>query len=129
MPSPRFDAGPVVNGDRAEILAAGVAAVAHLQVALDAGVEEVVRRVEEETGERILVRRPGVLDAHWPDLQRMSWQASNFEAAMRLVQPLMQAAGDRSLGAVLKTVGPVLLRDVTRHLVEAGVLPVEDGSG
>jgi len=113
-----------VNGDREEILAAGVAVLARLQTAYDAGVEEVVRQVQEQTGEKLLTRRPGVLDAGWDDLRRMAWQCSNFEAAVQLLKPLM-ADGGRPLGAVLKTADAWLVRDVTRHLVEAGVLPRE----
>lgn len=112
--------------DREEILANGAQLLAQLQSAYDAGVEEVVRHVQEETGERLLARRPGVLDAGWGDLCRMSWQASNFEAAMRLLEPVMKD-DDRPLGAVLKTADPWLLRNVTRYLVEAGVLPAEGG--
>lgn len=115
-----------MNGDREEILAAGVVVLAQLQAAYDAGVEEVVRHVQEETGEKLLARRPGVLDAAWGDLRRMSWQCSNFEAAMRLLEPLMKD-DPRPLGAVLKTADPWLLRNVRRHLVEAGVLPTEGG--
>lgn len=111
-----------MSGDREEILAAGRGALARLQVAFDAGVQALVRQVEEETGEKLLVRRPGVLDAGWDDLRQMSWQASNFEAAVVLLKPVMEHDG-RSLGAVLKTADPILVRDVTRHLVEARVLP------
>jgi len=118
--------GHVVNGDREEILAAGVAVLARLQTAYDASIEEVVRQVQEQTGEKLLARRPGVLDASWDSLCRMSWQCSNFEAAARLLRPLMENDG-RPLGTVLKTAGPVLVRDVRRHLVEAGVLPREGG--
>lgn len=115
-----------MNGDREEVLAAGVAVLAQLQTAYDTGVEEVVRQVQEQTGTRLLARRPGVLDAGWDDLRRMSWQCSNFEAAMRLLEPLMKD-DSRPLGAVLKTADPWLLRNVTRHLVEAAVLPSEGG--
>jgi hypothetical protein len=113
-----------VTGNREEILAAGRAALVRLQLAVDAGVDEVVRQVEAETGERLLVRRPGVMDAGWEDLRRMSWQASNFEAAVLLLRPVMEHDA-RPLGAVLKTADPILVRDVRRHLVEAGVLPIE----
>lgn len=114
-----------MNGDREEILAAGRVVLARLHLAVDAGVEEVVRQVEEQTGERLLVRRPGVMDAGWEDLRRMSWQCSNFEAAVRLLQPLMEHDG-RPLGTLLKTADPIVVRDVRRHLMEAGVLPVEE---
>lgn len=117
-----------MSGDREEILAAGRAALVRLQMAVDAGVEEVVRQVEEQTGEKLLVRQPGVLEAGWEDLRRMSWQASNFEAAVQLLKPVMECAG-RPLGTVLKTADPILVRDVTRHLVEAGVLPVDEVAG
>lgn len=116
-----------MSGDREEILAAGVAVLSRLQSAYDASIEEVVRQVQERTGQRLLARRPGVLDAGWPDLARMSWQCSNFEAAVKLLEPLMKD-DVRSLGAVLKTADAFLVRDVRRHLVEAGVLPSEDGS-
>lgn len=110
-----------MNADREEILAAGRAAVAHITQAFDAALEDVVRNVQEQTGEQLLVRRPGVLDARWVDLARMSWQASNFEHAVRLLRPVMEHS-DRSLGAVLKTGEPFLVRDVRRHLVQAAVL-------
>lgn len=116
-----------MNGDREEFLAAGRAALVRLQVAFDTAVQDVVQRVEEGAGEKLLVRRPGVLDALWPDLRHMSWQASNFEAAVTLLRPVMEH-GDRSLGAVLKTADPLLVRDVTRHLMEAGVLPRAEGA-
>lgn len=126
MPAARVEAEHVVNGDREEVLAAGAAVLARLQTAYDASVEEVVRQVHEQTGQKLLVRRPGVLDAGWDDLWRMSWQCSNFEAAMRLLKPVME--GDtRSLGAVLKTADETLVRNVRRHLVEAGVLPADGG--
>lgn len=112
--------------DREQLLAAGRAAVLQLQTATDEGIRDIVRRVEALTGETILVRQPGVLDARWDDLWRMSWQASNFEAAVTLLRPVMKDAGDKSLGALLKTADPVLVRDVRRHLVEAGVLPAEE---
>ncbi|MFI9170506.1 hypothetical protein [Streptomyces lincolnensis] len=112
----------MTGDDREDLLAAGRAALASLQTAFDAAIADVVARVEEGSGEKLLVRRPGLLDAHWDDLWRMSWQASNFEAAVRLLEPLMQNGG-RPLGAVLKTADPYVVRDVTRHLVAAGVLP------
>ncbi|WP_103543340.1 hypothetical protein [Streptomyces sp. SM1] len=110
-----------MSGDREEILAAGRAAVAHITQAFDAALEDVVRNVQEQTGEQLLVRRPGVLDARWVDLARMSWQASNFEHAVRLLRPVMEHS-DRSLGAVLKTGEPFLVRDARRHLAQAAVL-------
>ncbi|MEH0642849.1 hypothetical protein QBB33_15505 [Streptomyces scabiei] len=117
-----------MSGEREQLLAAGRAAVLHLRSAADEGIRDIVRRVEALTGETILVPRPGVLDAAWADLRQMSWQASNFEAAVKLLQPVMR--GDvRPLGAVLKTADPVLVRDVRRHLVEAGVLPAEEVAG
>ncbi|MCT7353614.1 hypothetical protein N4P33_15740 [Streptomyces sp. 15-116A] len=115
-----------MSGDREEILAAGRAAVVQIQQAFDAALEDVVRNVRERTGEQLLVRRPGVLDARWLDLAQMSWQASNFEAAVRLLRPVMEHS-DRTLGAVLKTGEAILVRDVTRHLVEARVLPSARG--
>lgn len=113
------------GADREELLAAGRAALEQLQVAFDAAIEDVVRRVEAGAGEKLLVRRPGVLDAGWMDLRRMSWQASNFEAAVRLLRPVMEH-DTRPLGTILKTGEQNLVRDVTRHLVEAGVLPAEE---
>lgn len=115
-----------MNGEREEVLAAGHAVLARLQTAYDASIEEVVRQVHEQTGEKLLCRRPSVLDARWDDLWRMSWQASNFEAAVRLLQPLMKN-DCRSLGAVLKTADAGLVQAVSRHLVEAGVLPRPEG--
>ncbi|MCZ4515695.1 hypothetical protein O3Q52_47835 [Streptomyces sp. ActVer] len=111
-----------MNGDREELIAAGRAALEQLEVAFDAAITDVVRRVEAASGEKLLVRRPGVLDAVWTDLRGMSWQASNFEHAVQLLRPVMEH-DERPLGAVLKTADPCLVRDVTRHLVEAGVLP------
>lgn len=118
-----------MSGEREEVLAAGQAALVRLQSMFSAGVEEVVHQVHERTGEKLLVRRPNVLDAGWDDLARMSWQASNFEAAVRLLRPLMEAAPERTLGALLKTAERVVTRDVTRHLVEAGVLPRAEETG
>jgi hypothetical protein len=109
---------------REELLAAGRAALAELNYAHDVAVEAVVTEVQQQTGEQLLVRRPGVLDAGWADLARMSWQASNFEAAVQLLRPLLEHDG-RTLGALLKTADPLVVRDVRRHLVEAGVLPRE----
>ena len=114
-----------MSGDREELIAAGHAALVQLQIAFDAAVADVVQRVEAGAGEKLLVRRPTVLDAGWDDLRRMSWQASNFEAAVTLLQPLMKD-DVRSLGALLKTAEPIVARDVARHLVEAGVLPAEE---
>ncbi|MFE1847718.1 hypothetical protein [Streptomyces sp. NPDC059515] len=115
-----------MSGDREDILAAGRAAVVQMQRAFDAALADIVRRVHEETGEHLLVRRPGVLDAGWADLWRMSWQASNFEQAVRLLRPLMEDSG-RSLGTVLKTADPITVRDVRRHLVQAAVLADDEG--
>lgn len=109
---------------REEFLAAGRAALAELHYAHDAAVEAVVTEVQQQTGEQLLVRRPGILDAGWDDLRQMSWQCSNFEAAIRLLRPLLEHDG-RTLGAILKVADPLLVRDVRRHLVEAGVLPRE----
>ncbi|MEV2228392.1 hypothetical protein AB0H69_07405 [Streptomyces phaeochromogenes] len=114
-----------MNGDREELLAAGREALVQLQIAFDAAIADVVQRVEAASGEKLLVRRPTVLDAGWENLRAMSWQASNFEAAVQLLRPTMEH-DERALGSVLKTADPCLVRDVTRHLVEAGVLP--DGS-
>lgn len=110
-----------MNAGREEILAAGRAAVAHITQAFDAALEDVVRNVQEQTGEQLLVRRPGVLDAHWEQLRQMAWQCSNFEAAVQLLRPVMEHS-DRSLGTVLKTGEPFLVRDVRRHLAQAAVL-------
>lgn len=116
-----------MSGDeREQLLAAGRAAVLQLRSATDEGIRDIVQRVEALTGETILVPRPDILDAKWSDLWRMSWQASNFEAAVKLLQPLMVEAGAKSLGTVLKTADPVLAQNVRRHLVEARVLS-EDG--
>lgn len=109
-------------GDREELLAAGRAALATLQSAYDAAVADVVQRVEEGAGEKLLVRKPSVMDASWSDLWAMAWQASNFEEAVRLLRPVMEHDG-RTLGNVLKTADPAVVRDARRHLVEAGVLP------
>lgn len=115
-----------MNGGREDILAAGRAAVVQVQRAFDAALEDIVQRVAAETGEQLLVRRPGVLDAGWADLARMSWQASNFEQAVRLLRPVMEGS-DRNLGTVLKTSDAVTARDVRRHLVQAGVLADDEG--
>lgn len=116
-----------MNGDREAVVAAGLGALARLQAAHAVAVETVVDEVRQRTGEELLVRRPGILDAGWADVARMSWQCSNFEAAVRLLRPLLEHDG-RTLGAVLKTADPLLVRDVQRHLVEAGVLPREVSS-
>ncbi|MFD0434753.1 hypothetical protein [Streptomyces chartreusis] len=110
-----------MTDEREALIAAGRAALASLQVAFDAAIADVVQRVEEGAGERLLVRQPNILDAGWNDLWRMSWQASNFEAAVRLLRPLMEH-DSRSLGAVLKTADPQTVRSATRHLAVAGVL-------
>jgi len=115
-----------MSSDREEILAAGQCALARLQLAFDTAIQDVVERVREATGETLLVRRPGVLDAGWGELRQMSWQCSNFEAAVLLLRPLMERDG-RTLGAVLKTADPITVRDVTRHLAEARVLPRTEG--
>lgn len=125
MSSAGVGAGSAVTGEREVLLAAGRAALTRLALAHETAVETVLAEVQERTGERLLVRRPGVLDAGWDDLRRMSWQASNFEAAVKLLQPLMKNDG-RTLGAVLKTAEPVVVQAVARHLVEAGVLPLSE---
>lgn len=114
-----------MSGDREELLAAGRAALEQLHRAFDAAITDVVQRVEAAAGEKLLVRRPTVLDARWENLRAMSWQASNFEHAVQLLRPVMEH-DERTLGAVLKTASPFLVRDVTKHLVAAGVLPDEE---
>lgn len=122
VPATGLEVNALSGGDREDLIAAGRAALMQLQIAFDAAITDVVQRVEAASGEKLLVRQPGVLDAGWENLRAMSWQASNFEAAVQLLRPVMEHDG-RPLGSVLKTADPYVVRDVTRHLIAAGVLP------
>lgn len=108
-----------------------IAAQARVSLAvLHLAAEQVVTDANQAAGGTpvLVAARPSVLDATWPNLRHLSWQASNFEAAMTLLQPLMEHGDGKTLGAVLKTADQDLVRRVTLHLVEAGVLQADRGN-
>jgi hypothetical protein len=104
------------------MLAAGRAALERLQHAHEVAVESVVSEVQQHTGERLLVRRPGVLDASFADLAAMEAQTEHYAAAMALIRQWMHAADTRSLGSVLKVIPAQVAHEITDHLRAAGVL-------
>lgn len=122
--SAAVEAGAAVSGDREELLAAGYVAVVQLQAVLDAGIEDVVRRVELLTGERLLVR-PGVLDATYDDLAAMARQTEHYAEAWRLIRQWLHAKDTRSLGSVLKVLPAGVAHEITDRLRAAGVLPAD----
>jgi hypothetical protein len=111
-----------VSGDREELLAAGYAALARLQHAHEVAVESVVNEVQQHTGERLLVRRPGVLDATFEGLAAMEAQTQHYAAAMAMIRRWMHATDTRPLGAVLKVIPAQVAHEITDHLRAAGVL-------
>lgn len=123
MPAAGAGAGPAVNGEREALLAAGYAALERLQHAHEVAVESVVSEVQQHTGERLLVRRPALLDASFADLAAMEAQTEHYAAAMALIRPWMHAADTRSLGSVLKVIPAQVAHEITDHLRAAGVLP------
>lgn len=101
----------------AELLAQGVA-----------GIESAAREIERQTGRRIIARRPQVLDARRPDLDRMTAQCRAWLDAVRVIDQWLLPTGDkRTLGAVLKTIPADQARLIRVHLVAAGVLPDDQG--
>lgn len=98
-------------------------AVAEIDAVRDSVVAALVDHVEAETGEVLLVRRPGVLDATMPDLIRMERQAVAYADAMRLVRQWMLQNDRRTLGAVLKVAPPKVAAEIEENLIRAGLLP------
>jgi hypothetical protein len=114
-----------VSADREELLAAGYAALAQLQYAHDVAVETVVNEIQHRTGERLLVRRPGVLDARYSDLAEMAEQTHRYAQAWRLFCTQVQPDDPRRLGTVLKVIPAHVAHEITGHLRAAGVLPAD----
>ena len=130
-----------MSGEREVMLAAGRAALERLQHAHevaaqdeeqhqqqadaaigDGGMECVVNEVQQHTGERLLVRRPALLDASFADLAAMEAQTEHYAAAMALVRQWMHVTDTRSLGSVLKVIPAQVAHEITDHLRAAGVL-------
>lgn len=115
-------AGPAVSGDRAELIAAGHAAIIQLQYAHGVAIETVVNEVQQRTGEKLLVRQPGVLDAGYGDLAGMARQTEHYAEAWRLICKWMLPDDSRSLGSVLKVIPAEVAHEITGHLRAAAVL-------
>lgn len=111
-----------MNSERELLLAAGYAALERLQHAHEAAIESVVNEVQQHTGERLLVRRPGVLDATFEDLAAMEEQTQHYAAAMAMIRRWMNATDTRSLGSVLKVIPAQVAHEITDRLRAAGVL-------
>lgn len=111
-----------MNGEREVMLAAGRGALERLQHAHEVAVECVVSEVQQHTGERLLVRRPSVLDATFEDLAAMEEQTRHYAAAMAMIRQWMRATDTRSLGSVLKVIPAQVAHEITDHLRAAGVL-------
>ncbi|GGK65507.1 hypothetical protein [Streptomyces flaveus] len=111
-----------MSDDRAELIAAGHAAIVQLQYAHEVAIETVVNEVQQRTGERLLVRQPGVLDATFGDLAAMEEQTKHYAAAMTLIRQWMLPTDARSLGSLLKVVPAEVAHQVMDHLRAAGVL-------
>ncbi|MBP5915746.1 hypothetical protein F3K34_27170 [Streptomyces sp. LBUM 1486] len=111
-----------MNGDRAELIAAGHEALAQLQYAHEVAIETVINEVQQQTGERLLVRQPGVLDASYGDLARMAVQVEHYAEAWRLVREWLLPGDCRTLGSVLKVMPAPVAHGITGHLRAAGVL-------
>lgn len=96
---------------------------------LMADAEHAARQVEAQTGERILVRRPQVLDARRGDINRMTSQARAWLDAVAVIDRWMLPRGDqRTLGSVIKVLPPDEARLLRVHLARAGVLPDEEAA-
>ncbi|MCX4906862.1 hypothetical protein [Streptomyces sp. NBC_00878] len=111
-----------MTGEREAMVEAGYAALARLQHAHEVAVESVVSEVQQHTGERLLVRRPGVLDAALGDLAAMEEQTQHYAAAMVLIRRWMLPTDRRPLGALLKVIPAQVAHEITDHLRAAGVL-------
>lgn len=114
-----------MTADDEELLAAGYAALAQLQQAHDVAVEAVISEVQQRTGERLLVRRPSVLDAGYRDLADMAEQTRHYIEAWRLIRTQLPRDDTRSLGALLKVVPAHVAHEITGHLKAARVLPAD----
>lgn len=111
-----------MSDDREVLLAAGYAALERLQLAHETAVETVVHEVQQRTGERLLVRQPGILDATFQDLAVMEEQTQHYAEAMALVRQWMLPTDARSLGMLLKVTPAEVAHQVMDHLRAAKVL-------
>lgn len=93
---------------------------------LQAGLDDLAAaatEVEEATGQRVLHRRPSILDAQRADIDHITRQATSWLLAVAVVNRwLLPARDKRTVGALLK----VLPRDeqlkLLGHLHDAGAL-------
>ena len=111
-----------MSGEREVMLAAGYAALERLRHAHEAAIESVVSEVQQQTGQKLLVRRPGVLDASYGDLARMAEQTEHYAEAWRLIREWLPARDGRSLGSLLKVIPARTAHEIADHLRAAGVL-------
>ena len=114
-----------MTDEREELISAGYAAIAQLQYVHEVAVEAVISEVRERTGEQLLVRQPGVLDAGYADLASMAEQTRRYSEAWRLICTQLKPDDPRSLGSLLKVISAHIAHEITGHLRGAGVLPVD----
>lgn len=110
------------DAERSALINEGRAAVAEVTALADRVTEAIVARIAEETGEKILVRRPGVLDARYGDLLGLEAQAQAYGAAMALIRQWLLPHDPRRLGDLLKVIPADVAEEITEHLRAAGVL-------
>jgi hypothetical protein len=111
-----------MDDEQRELLAETAAAIAELTVIYDAAVERAVAFAREQTGETVLVRRPGVMDARIQDLFGMENQARSYLEAMKAIRRWIMPGDPRPLGNRLKVIPPEEAELITGHLRDAGVL-------
>jgi hypothetical protein len=112
-----------VSDDREDLIADARATLASFAAVYDDAVRLVVEHVQQQTGETIAIRRPGVLDARLSDLFTMEYQANSYIEAMRAIRRWMHPGDTRRVGDVLKVIPADEADLVTAHLRSAGVLP------
>jgi hypothetical protein len=112
----------VDDAERTALVNEGRAAVAEVTALADRVTEAIVARIAEETGEKILVRQPGIMDAHYGDLLGLEVQAAAYAAAMALIRQWLRPNDPRRLGDLLKVIPADVAEEITAHLRTAGVM-------
>jgi hypothetical protein len=79
-------------------------------------------QIEQATGQRILNRRPEILNARRPDLDRLRLQAQAWLLAMAIIDKQMAADDCRTLGDIFKITPRGELDELRRALRLAGAL-------
>ncbi|MEU7579151.1 hypothetical protein AB0B50_16295 [Streptomyces sp. NPDC041068] len=109
--------------DNRELIAYAREMIAEVRALADETITLVAEQVAQETGEQIVARHPGIMDARFGDLTRMGDQARAYREALRIIRQWLLPSDQRRLGDLLKVVPPDVAEEITTHLRAAGVLP------